>query len=387
MNKNVHSTRIGRSVRLGAVLIAVFSLSLLLTWGLTRGDSRVIVTVAGTGVAGFSGNGGLAADAQLNTMQGLTVDGAGNLYIAEVTNHVIRRVDASGHISTVAGLGPDQAGFNGDNQPAAQAKLAAPSDVALDRAGNLYIADNGNNRIRRVDSSGMIATVAGGGSPADGLGDGGPATAAALKNPCAIVFDAAGNLYIADAGNLRIRRVDATTGIITTIAGSGVFGFSGDGGPATSAKFKNLSDLAIGPAGDIFVADTFNNRVRRISTDGIITTVVGNGTFLVNGPEDLKDGGPAVDAVVRWPFGLAFESAGNLLIAENGSNRIRRVNVSGIIGTVAGSGDPRIGGDGGDGGPADQAKLNGPSGVIVDALGNIYISDSRNFRVRKVNAQ
>lgn len=376
----------GRSVRLGAVLIGILSLSLLLGWGLTRGDSRVIQTIAGNGETGFMGDGGPAIEAKLNTMQGLAIDAAGNLYIAEVSNHVVRRVDPSGVISTVAGLGPDQAGFNGDNQPATQAKLAAPADVAIDAGGNLYIADNGNHRIRRVDSNGVITTVVGTGVSGFS-GDGGPATAARLRNPAAIALDAAGNLYIGEAGNLRIRRVDRATGIITTIAGTGAYGFSGDGGLATTARFKNVSDLAIGPAGDIFVADSFNNRVRRISPDGIITTVAGRGDFNVSVAADLGDGGAATEAIVRTPFGLAFDSAGNLYIAENSSHRIRRVDGSGIITTVAGSGSPLEPGSGGDGGPADQAKLNRPSGVLVDAAGNIYISDSFNFRVRRVNAQ
>jgi len=330
------------------------------------------------------GDGGLATEAKLNTMQGLAVDAAGNVYIADTNNHVIRQVSASGIITTVAGSG--KPGFNGDNQSAVKAELATPSDVALDSAGNLYIADNGNSRIRRIDRSGIITTVVGTGE-AGFDGDGGPSVAAKLRNPSSIVFDGAGNLYIGEAGNYRIRRVDRATGIITTIAGVGAFGFDGDGGSALAAKFKNLSDLAIGPAGDLYVADAYNNRVRRISSDGIITTVAGNGTFNVAGPDELKDGALATEAVVRYPFGLSFDAAGNLYIAENGSHRIRRVDTSGKISTVAGCGYPGVGGSEGDGGPAEQAKLNGPTGVVVDAAGNIYVSDSRNFRVRKVNAQ
>jgi sugar lactone lactonase YvrE len=384
--KKIHSLMAGRSVRLGAILVGIFSLSLLLTWGFTRSDSRVIQTVAGMGAPpGYAGDGGLAIQAKMNTMQGLVMDANGNLYIAGQANHVVRRVDPSGIISTVAGLGPNQIGFNGDNQLATRAQLASPSDVALDAAGNLYIADSGNQRIRRVDSHGMITTVAGTGE--EGFsGDDGPATAAKLKFPSSIAFDAAGNLYIADARNYRIRRVDASTGIITTIAGSGK-GFAGDGGPATAAKFAEMTDLVIGPAGDIFVADSLNHRVRRIDSDGIVTTVAGNGSFNVYSAAELGDGGQATDAVVRLPYGLAFDSAGNLYIAENRSNRIRRVDTSGKITTVAGSGDPRVPSYSGDGGPADQATLNGPSGVMVDLSGNIYISDSLNYRVRKVNAQ
>jgi sugar lactone lactonase YvrE len=354
--------------------------------GGVSGDSQVIQTVAGNGVAGYMGDGGLAVEAKLNSMQGLALDAAGNLYIAEYANHVVRRVSAAGVITTVAGLGPDQSAFNGDNRPASEAALAAPADVALDAAGNLYVADNGHHRIRRIDNNGIITTVVGTGE-AGFSGDGGPATAARLRNPSAIAFDAAGNLYIGEAGNLRIRRVDRTTGIITTVAGTGAFGFSGDGGLATTARFKNVSDLAIGPAGDIFVADSFNNRVRRISPDGIITTVAGRGDFNVSTAADLGDGGAATEAIVRTPFGLAFDTVGNLYIAENASNRIRRVDTSGTITTVAGSGNPLEAGFAGDGGSATDARLNHPSSVLVDAAGNIYVSDSLNFRVRRVNAQ
>lgn len=381
---NVHY----RSMRLGAILLSILSLNLLLGWDAMRGDSQIIQTIAGNGIEGFSGDGGPAIEASLRTVQGLALDAAGNLYIADVGNHVIRRVDTNGIITTVAGLGPalDQIGFNGDNQPAVQAKLAAPTDVALDAEGNLYIADSGNHRIRRVDRQGIITTVAGTGVSGFS-GDGGPATAAKLRNPSAIALDAAGNLYIGEAGNFRIRRVDRATGTITTIAGSGAYGFGGDGGPAISARFKNISDLVIGPTGDIFVADSGNHRIRRISSDGIITTVAGRGDFNVSVAADLGDGGPATEAIVRTPFGLALDAAGQLYIAENSSHRIRRVDGRGIITTVAGSGSPLEAGFAGDGGPADQAKLNRPSGVLVDAVGNIYISDSFNFRIRRVNGQ
>ncbi|RMG45824.1 MAG: serine/threonine protein kinase, partial [Acidobacteria bacterium] len=227
-------------------------------------------------------------------------------------------------------------------------------------------------------------TVAGTGEPGFS-GDGGPATAARLMNPSALALDAEGNLYIADVGNNRIRRVDRATGIITTVAGSGARGFAGDGGPATAAAFNGLRGLAIGPSGDLFVADFFNQRVRRISADGTITTVAGNGTFNISSEQQLGDGGPASQAVVRWPIDVAVDQAGNLYIAENASHRIRRVTPDGIITTVVGSGSPLFGGFSGDGGPARQARLNLPSGIAVDGSGNLYISDAGNFRVRKVS--
>ncbi len=386
MIKGIRNMKMERAFRLGAILVGVLSLSLILNLGLTRGDSRVIRTIAGSGEAGFAGNSGLAVEAKLGTTQGLAIDATGNIFVADISNHVVRRIDPSGNITVVAGEGPEGAGYNGDNKPALQARLAAPTGVALDEAGNLYIADDGNHRIRRVDNKGVIKTVAGTGEPGFS-GDGGPAVAARLRYPCAIVLDGSGNLYIGDVGNYRIRRVDRASGTISTIAGDGHFGFAGDGGPALNAAFRSISSLAFGPSGDLFLADSYNNRVRRIAPDGTITSVAGNGTFNLASAEELGDGGPAASAVLRWPFGLAFDRAGNLYVAEFASNRIRRVDTNGVISTVAGSGHPLESGATGDGGPADKAKLNRPSGVLVDTSGNIYVSDSGNYRVRKVNAQ
>ncbi len=377
--------RTNRSVRIMTTSVSVFTLAVVLTWGLTRGESRVIQTVAGTGAQGYSGDGGMALEARLNTPQGVSVDAAGNLYFADVGNSAVRRVDTAGRITTLAGLGPDKIGYDGDNQPANKAKLNAAADVKVDADGNVYIADNGNHRVRRVDPTGRIATIAGTGDPGFS-GDGGPARLAQVRNPSGLALDAAGNLYIADAGNFKIRRIDKVTGVISTVAGSG-YGSAGDGGPATSAQFKGPVAVAIGPAGDLYIADSSAHRIRRVSSDGIITTVAGNGTFNVFSKEELGDDGLATDAVVRFPFGVAFDSLGNLYIAENGSSRIRKVDTRGIITTVAGSGDPRTRGFGGDGGSATDALLNGPSGVFVDATGNLYISDSSNSRIRRVNAQ
>ncbi len=379
------SQKMNTFIRAGLALIGVLALSMVLSGGPVQGENEIIRTIAGTGMGGFSGDGGPAVQAELNTMQGLAIDAQGNLYIAEPTNQVVRKVDAAtGIISRIAGLGPNRAGFNGDRQPALEAMLASPTDVVADAQGNLYIADNGNHRIRRIDRNGIITTVAGTGEPGFS-GDGGLATAARLMNPSALALDVEGNLYIADVGNNRIRRVDRATGIITTVAGSGARGFAGDGGPATAAAFNGLRGLAIGPGGDLFVADFFNQRVRRISADGTITTVAGNGTFNISNEQQLGDGGPATQAVVRWPIDVAVDQVGNLYIAENASHRIRRVTPDGIITTVVGSGSPLFGGFSGDGGPARQARLNLPSGIAVDGLGNLYISDAGNFRVRKVS--
>lgn len=373
------------------LVVGIVTVSSTLGWSSTQGDGRVIETVAGAGLAGYSGDGGSAVNAQIREATGLAVDADGNVYFADTNNHIIRRIDRRGIITTVAGT-PTQSGFAGEGGPATAAKLATPTDVAVAPDGSLYIADNGNHVVRRIDrATGVINTVAGTPNVANFTGDGGLATAATLRSPSSVAVDRLGNLYIADSFNYRIRRVDAVTRVITTIAGSGARSVNtndtGDGGSALLAKFRDVKDIVITSVGDILVADFSNNRVRRISPDGIITTIAGNGVFNVTGPEQLGDGSVATEAVVRWPSGLTLDGLGNLYIAENGSHRIRRVNAEGRISTVAGSGDPRIPGCAGDGGPAAEAQLNGPTSVVTDAAGNVYLSDSRCFRIRVVRNQ
>jgi sugar lactone lactonase YvrE len=278
----------------------------------------------------------------------------------------------SGTITTVAGNGTP--GFSGDGGPATNARLAYPTGVAVDAAGNLYIADRLNSRVRKVSTSGTITTVAGDGS-AGFSGDGGPATNAQLAGPYGVAVDAAGNLYIADFQNSRVRKV-STSGTITTVAGDGSFGFSGDGGPATNAQLAGPNGVAVDAAGNLYIADINNHRVRKVSTSGTITTVAGNGT-----PGFSGDGGPATNARLRPPTGVAVDAAGNLYIADIFNQRVRKVSTSGTITTVAGTG---IYGFSGDGGPATNARLAYPSGVAVDAAGNLYIADQNNHRVRKV---
>jgi sugar lactone lactonase YvrE len=251
--------------------------------------------------------------------------------------------------------------------------------VAVDAAGNLLIADSGNQRIRRVDgTTGIITTVAGNGTYGFS-GDGGAATSASLAYPYGVAVDAAGNLLIADYGNQRIRQVDGTTRIITTVAGKGTYGFSGDGGPATDASLNNPLGVAVDGAGNLLIADTYNQRIRRVDgTTGIITTVAGNGMAGFSG-----DGGPATDASLNNPSGVAVDGAGNLLIAVYGNQRIRRVDgTTGIITTVAGNGTA---GFSGDGGAAISGSLNNPVGVAVDAAGNLLIADTNNLRIRRVS--
>jgi hypothetical protein len=333
----------------------------------------VITTIAGTDTNGYAGDGGPATNAQLNYPNGVAVGATGNVYIADTGNSRIRKVTGSpGVITTFAG------GGIGDGGPATNAPLNDPSGVAVDTAGNIYIADYGNSRIRKITvSSGVITTIAGTGT--DGYaGDGGPATSAQLNRPSGVAVDTAGNIYIADYGNSRIRKVDAITGVITTIAGTGTSGYAGDGGPATSAQLNDPRGVAVDTAGKIYIADTSNNRIRKVTgSPGVITTIAGTGTSGYAG-----DGGPATTARLNYPSGVAVDTAFNIYIADSDNYRIRKVTVSsGVITTIAGTGTD---GFAGDGGPATSAQLNDPRGVAVDTAGNIYIADFFNNRIRTV---
>ena len=334
-------------------------------------STGVITTIAGTGDFGFGGDGGQAVSAQLNYPNDVVVDGAGNLYIADASNHRIRKVDSSGIITTVAGTG--EKGFGGDGGQAVLARLNTSSGVVLDGAGNLYIADRHNSRIRKVDSSGVITTIAGTGEIGFD-GDGGPAVSALLNSPTGVAADVAGNVYIADASNDRIRKVDSS-GIITTVAGTRDYGPAGDGGLAVSAWLFYPTGVVVDVAGNVYIADSRNHRIRKVDTSGIITTVAGSGG------SGFGDGGPAVSALLNYPRGVAVDGAGNLYIAAFGG-RIRKVDTSGVITTVAGTGDP---GFGGDDGQAVAARLADPDDVAADGAGNLYIADTANSRIRKVD--
>lgn len=354
---------------------------LILLSTIATAQQPTILKVAG-GDRGFSGDGGPAEQAKLKNPTAVVVDSRGVLYIADRDNHRIRRVDPlTRTITTLAGNGKQ--GFAGDGGPAEQASLAFPSSLALDSAGNLFIADTQNNRIRRVDAvSSIITTVAGNGI-ANFEGDGGPATQAGLDGPQGVAVDRQGNIYIADtgrfdmAGTNRVRRVDAQ-GVITTVAGSGAFGSEGDGGPATNASLTLPRGVASSLSGDFFIADTDNNRVRRVDTQGVITTVAGTGLLGYTG-----DGVAAVTSALGSPISLVVDAAGNLFIADRDNNRVRRVDTQGVITTVAGNGRP---GSQGDLGPAAAASLNSPYGVALDEAGNLFIADSANNRVRMVLA-
>src|ERR1019366_2479968 len=329
-----------------------------------------VTTFAGSGVFSHSGDGGAAASAQLNTPMGVAV-GISNLYIADTANNVVRSV-ANGTISNFAGTGT--AGSSGDGNAAAGAQLNGPQGLAVDSAGNLYIADTQNHRVRKVATNGTISTVAGNGTAGFG-GDGSAASSAQLNAPFGVAVDTAGNLYIAEFGNNRVRKV-ATNGNISTFAGNGVSGFSGDNGQATSAQFNGPQGVAVDPAGNVYIADSGNNRVRQVAPTGVITTVAGTGAAGVSG-----DGGLAINALVGNPVGLATDSVGNLYIAD-GSASVRKLFPSGIITTIAGSGTR---GYSGDGGSASNARLNGPSAVAKDHQGGgLYVADTLNNAVRSL---
>ncbi len=334
----------------------------------------IITTVAGTGTSGYSGDEGAATSAQFMSTYGIALDAAGNLYIVDFYNHRIRKMDTSGIITTVAGTGTR--GYSGDGGAATSAQLNYPCAVAVDAAGNLYISDSGNYRIRKVDTSGTITTVAGAGTYGYS-GDEGAATLAKLQGPYGVAVDVAGNLYISDYAVNAIRKVDAS-GIITTVAGTGTGGYSGDGGSAVSAQLNSPRGVAADAAGNLYIADTANNVIRKVDTSGIITTAAGTGTSGYSG-----DGEAALSARLNNPVSVAVDAAGNLYITDMSNYKIRKVDTAGIITTVAGAGTP---GYSGDGGAATSAQLQGPIGVAVDAAGNLYISDTGSRVIRKVEA-
>lgn len=339
-------------------------------------SAGTIQTVAGTGSAAFSGDGGPATAAALNVPVDVSVDRAGNLFIADQFNHRIRKVAANGTISTVAGTGV--AGYSGDGGAATSAQINTPTGIFADTAGNLYIADVGNQRIRMVNASGVISTIAGNGAKGFG-GDGGPATSASLYNAVRVAADTAGNVFVADQSNHRIRRITAA-GTITTIAGNGAGtpgtgAFSGDGGAATAASLNNPTALALDAAGNLYFADQFNQRIRKVAPDGTISTVAGNGT-----PGFSGDGGAATAASLNFPGGIAVDAAGNVYFNDDVNYRLRQIS-GGVISTIAGSGAQSFSGDGG---AATSAALNGNFGIALDLSGNLFIADSVNNRVREI---
>jgi uncharacterized protein (TIGR03437 family) len=340
------------------------------------GINGIISTVAGNGIDGYSGDGGLATSASLALPGSVVIDAGGNLIIADTYNNRVRLVGPTGIITTLAGnssIWPP--GFSGDGGPAVSASFDLPYGVALDSVGNLYVSDQNNRRVRRIGVSGIVSTIAGNGI-SNFAGDGGPAGQASLDFPSAVKVDNLGNLYIADSMNHRVRKV-STMGIITTIAGNGTPGFSGDGGPATSAQLYGPTSVAIDGSGNVFISDSLNLRIRRVMPDGTITTYAGNGVWGYSG-----DGGPAVSASLTNPWGISTDLSGNLYVADNNNNVVRKITRTGVITTAAGNGNA---GFSGDGGQATAAVLNGPADVASDQAGDLFIAEIYNGRVREVS--
>ena len=333
--------------------------------------------MAGTGAYGFGGDGRQATIAAMKYVYDVAVDALGNMYITDTSNNRIRMVTKStGIISTVAGTGAS--GYSGDEGLATLATLSLPYGVAVDISGNLYIADSGNSCIRMLNkTTGIISTIAGTGV-ADFSGDGDLAILAALNYPYGVAVDGSGDVYIADTQNSCIRMVTMSTGIITTMAGNAISpGFSGDGKQATSAALSSPRTVTADLYGNIYIADSDNNRIRMVTVStGIISTVAGTGSYAGS----TGDGGVATSAKLNNPCGISVDELGNIYIADTFNNRIRMVTKStGVISAVAGTGSP---GSSGDGGQAISATMNNPWSVAVDASGNIYIADSDNYRLR-----
>jgi DNA-binding beta-propeller fold protein YncE len=340
------------------------------------------VSAVGPGSGSFAGDGGPAIEARLSNPRGVVIDHAGNLYIADSSNDRVRRVDRqTGVISTVAGLG--ERGFGGDGGPAGVAKFYFPHGIALDEAGNLYIADAGNHRVRKVEAqTGMVSTVAGTGNN-QFYGDGGPATAAGLSAPRGVALDASGTLFIADTQHGCIRAVDRE-GRIKTVAGADPRLV--DKGAAPKYLFHPVG-VRVGPDGQVYWADATLSRIKKADLTKVDPKTKSGWITIVAGEEEMGfsgDGGPARDAKLEAPAAIAFDSKGNLFIADHNNLRIRRVDMkTGVITTIAGNGKR---GFSGDGGPALEASLNAPAGLAFDAEDNLYIADAGNHRVRKIEA-
>ncbi len=347
-------------------------LSILLTITVFNLQAQVVInTFAGDGTPGYSGDGGPATIAHINKPYGVVVDGIGNVYFTDYSNNRIRKIDTFGNIRTIAGTGV--MGFSGDGGPATAAALNKPMGIAIAPSGDILFSDY--TRIRKVNPAGIISTVAGN-SMAGYAGDGVPATSAELNFPWGVAADPSGNIYIADQFNCRVRKIN-TSGIISTITGTGICFGGGDGGPATAALVQYPTGVACDASGNLYIADYGNNRVRKINPAGIISTIAGGPTFGFSG-----DGGPSTAAQLSYPEGIATDAAGNIYICDINNDRIRKINAAGIISTLTGIGSA---GYGGDGGPPALAEINRSTGVAVGAGGKIFISDNENNRIRFIH--
>jgi len=362
--------------RFGATCL-VFMLQLFFAAIASAADSAptfTITTVAGGNKAGFSGDGGPARAAQLNGPSCVALDSKGNLYIADLRNARVRRVNPNGVIESVMGTGAEDF-VSGAPRSALETNLSSPYGLTIDAANNLYVISRKHSVVYRVGADGVAHRIAGTGV-AGFSGDGGPAVDAQIAGGNHLLVYAGGEVLLGDTGNQRLRKIDAS-GIITTVAGTGEAGFGGDGGPAIAAAFNGISALAFDATGNIFVADFDNHRIRRISTEGIITTIVGTGDPKYNGDEIA-----ATQANIGEPCGVVVDAAGVVYIGDQFNRRVRAVTVDGVIHTVAGMGKVGLVGD--NGSPALEARLISPDILAIDGAGSIYIPDFANHAVRKL---
>ena len=337
-------------------------------------DAQTITTFAGNGTGWFNGDSIPALDAGISP-ECVAVDDSGNFYFTDPNNYRVRKVNKLGVIATIAGNGTN--GFSGDSGLAINAQLNYPTGIAVDQNGNVYICDTYNERIRKISIDGIITTIAGTGVGADS-GDNGPAIAASLGGPYGITIDHSSNIYIVNLGTYRVRKIN-TSGIITTIAGTGTHGYNGDSIAATTAELNYPRGIAVDGSGNVYIADAVNHRVRKVDTAGIITTFAGNGTGGYSG-----DDSAAAAAKLYAPYSIAIDVMGNIYISDIIANSVvRKVNTLGIITTYAGNGIP---GFFGDNGPAIDAQLNGPKSIALDNAGNMYIADAQNFRIRFIKS-
>ncbi len=340
-------------------------------------SAQIIFTIAGNGTPGYTGDAGPAGNSQLYSPWSSVCDKYGNLYIADQGNSVIREIFSSNDtINTVVGTGSPN--FGGDGGPALSASFKWPTSVAFDTSGNLYFTDTYSNRIRKVDAITTIVSEVGGNGSAGWSGDSGLATQAMLSSPNAIAISRSGDVFIADQNNHRIRKITHSTGIITTVAGNGNAGFSGDNGLAINAELNYPAGIAVDTSNNLYIADQINNRIRKVTAStGIISTVAGSSNVGYAG-----DSMPATSAGLHWPVAVCLNSKGDIFIADYSNNLVEKVDIStGIIMKVAGN---NISGYSGDGGLATLAELS-PTGVTLDPLGNLYITDFNHSCVRKIS--
>ena len=350
-----------------AVQLALCVALLAASAGAQSSDGWRIDTIAGSGEPGHGGDGGPAVDARLSFPSGMAVDNAGNVYISDYYSQRVRRVDTTGIITTIAGSG--EPGYGGDDGPAVEARLLFPWGMAADHAGNLYIADSGNHRVRRVDTTGTVVTFAGTGQPGYDQ-DVGLAVETPLASPTGVAVDGSGNLYIAGFWNFPIVRVDVT-GTMNEVAGTR----EPYDGPDDERRLSRDRGIAADDAGNVYIANIDNNYIRRVDATGTVSVIAGT----PRKPGYGGDGGPAVEARLSYPADVALDHDGNIYIADTGNHRIRRIDATGTITTIAGTGEP---GYSGDGGPAVEAQLASPFALAVDSSGKLYVADLGNYRIR-----